>query len=219
MTMKAANFIDASVAAYTITHTTRPDDVLLGLAEETARATGGDAIMQISPEQGTLLTMLVQISGARRAMEVGTFTGYSSICIARGLPEDGELIACDLSDEWTSVARRYWEKAGVSDRIELRLGPAAETLRAMPRKEFVDFAFIDADKVGYPVYYEEIMARLVPGGLICVDNTLQSGAIIDLDAGGSVPAMRRFNDLVASDERVTTILLPVADGLTLIRKR
>ncbi|WP_067169452.1 O-methyltransferase [Microtetraspora niveoalba] len=217
--MKAVNFVDASIAAYALAHTSPPDEALLDLAEETARLTGDAAGMQICPEQGTLLTMLVQISGARRAVEVGTFTGYSSICIARGLPEDGRLIACDVSEDWTSVARRYWERTGVAHKIELRLGPAAETLRAMPREECVDFAFIDADKPGYRVYYEEILARLVPGGLICVDNTLQSGRITDPDAGGNVPVMREFNDLVASDGRVTSVLLPVADGLTLIRKR
>ncbi|MFF3668905.1 O-methyltransferase [Microtetraspora malaysiensis] len=216
--MKAENFVDAAVAAYSVEHTTPPDDVLLNLAEETARLTGGDAVMQIAPEQGTLLTMLVQVSGARRAVEVGTFTGYSSICIARGLPEDGRLIACDVSEDWTSVARRHWEKAGVAHKIELRLGPAADTLRAMPEEASFDFAFIDADKRGYRAYYEEILARLAPGGMICVDNTLQRGAIVDPGAGGNVPAMREFNDFVASDDRVTTALLPVADGLTLIRK-
>lgn len=216
--MKAANFIDPAIAEYVMSHATPPDQVLRDLAEETLRITGGNAIMQISPEQGPLLTMLVQLSGARLAVEVGTFTGYSSICIARGLPADGRLLAHDLSDEWTSVARRYWDKAGVTDKIELRLGPAAETLRALPAEPQVDFAFIDADKAGYPVYYEEILKRLAPGGLIAVDNTLQEGEIVDSSAGGTVPAMRRFNDLVANDDRVTTVLLPLADGVTLIRK-
>jgi caffeoyl-CoA O-methyltransferase len=216
--MKAANFIDAAVAEYATSHTNPPDDLLLGLAEETLRVTGGNAGMQIAPEQGTLLTMLVQLSGARQAVEVGTFTGYSSICIARGLPSDGHLLACDVSDEWTSIARRYWDKAGVSGKIELRLGPAAETLRALPREEWIDFAFIDADKAGYPVYYEEILTRLVPGGLIAVDNTLQHGKITDPSHGGNVPGMRAFNDLVVDDSRVTTVLLPIADGLTLVRK-
>jgi caffeoyl-CoA O-methyltransferase len=162
--------------------------------------------------------MLVQVSGARLAVEVGTFTGYSSICIARGLPSDGRLLAHDVSDEWTSIARRYWDKAGVTDKIELRLGPAAETLKSLPSDPQVDFAFIDADKAGYPVYYEEILKRLAPGGLIAVDNTLQHGEIANPDAGGTVPGMRRFNDLVVNDTRVTSILLPFADGLTLIRK-
>ncbi|GII55732.1 SAM-dependent methyltransferase [Planotetraspora thailandica] len=216
--MKAANFIDSAVAEYVTTHTTAPDDLLLALAEETRKLTGDDAVMQIDPEQGTFLTMLVQLTGARRAVEVGTFTGYSSICIARGLPDDGSLLACDVSDEWTSVARRYWERAGLTGKIELRLGPAADSLRALPREEWIDFAFIDADKAGYPVYYEEILQRLVPGGLIAVDNTLQRGHITDPSHGRNVPAMRAFNDLVAGDARVTTVLLPVSDGVTLIRK-
>ncbi|MFC0862502.1 O-methyltransferase [Sphaerimonospora cavernae] len=216
--MKVAEFIDTAVAEYTIAHTTPPDDLLRVLTEETHRLVGDDITMQISPEQGTLLTMLVSLVGARRAVEVGTFTGYSSICIARGMPADGRLIACDVSEEWTSVAQRYWDKAGVSDRVELRLGPAAETLRSMPRGEWIDFAFIDADKAGYPVYYEELLVRLRPGGLIAVDNTLQEGEIVDPAAGGNVPGMRAFNDLVTADPRVTSVLLPFADGLTLVRK-
>jgi caffeoyl-CoA O-methyltransferase len=216
--MKAANFIVPAVAEYAVSHTTPPDQVLSDLAEETLRIADGNAIMQIAPEQGPLLTMLVQLTGTRLAVEVGTFTGYSSICIARGLPAGGRLITHDVSEEWTSVARRYWEKAGVADRIELRLGPAAETLRTLPADPPIGFAFIDADKPGYPVYYEEILARLAPGGIIAVDNTLQDGRIIDPAAGGTVPHMRRFNDLVAGDPRVSTVLLPLADGLTLIRK-
>lgn len=216
--MKVAEFIDPAVAEYTIAHSTPPDDLLRALTEETLRLVGDRISMQISAEQGTLLTMLVGLSGARRAVEVGTFTGYSSICIARGMPADGRLIACDVSEEWTSVARRYWDKAGVSDKIELRLGPAADTLRDMPREEWIDFAFIDADKAGYPVYYEELLVRLRPGGLIAVDNTLQHGRVVDPSAGGAVPAIRDFNDLVAGDSRVTSVLLPFADGLTLIRK-
>ncbi|MEV5740464.1 O-methyltransferase [Microbispora rosea] len=216
--MKAAMFTTPAVAAYAAAHTSPPDDLLADLAEETHRLVGDRISMQIAPEQGTLLTMLVRLSGARSAVEVGTFTGYSSICIARGLPADGRLIACDVSEEWTAVARRYWAKAGLDDRIELRLGPAAGTLRAMPAGESIDFAFIDADKPGYPVYYEEILPRLRSGGLIAVDNTLQHGDITDPAAGGNVPVMREFNDLVARDSRVTSVLLTVADGLTLIRK-
>ncbi|WP_182885927.1 O-methyltransferase [Microbispora sp. H10885] len=216
--MKAAEFITPAVAEYAAAYTTPPDALLAELAEETRRLMGDRSTMQIAPEQGTLLTLLVQLSGARLAVEVGTFTGYSSICIARGLPADGRLIACDVSEEWTSVARRYWAKEGLDGRVELRLGPAADTLRAMPTDEHIDFAFIDADKAGYPVYYEEVLTRLRPGGLIAVDNTLQHGAITDPAAGGNVPAMREFNALVARDERVTSVLLPVADGLTLIRK-
>lgn len=218
MSMKVAQFIDSAVAEYVAAHSTPPDELLRTLTEETRRLAGERISMQISPEQGTLLTMLARLVRARRAVEVGTFTGYSSICIARGMPADGRLIACDVSDEWTTVARRYWEKAGLADRIELRLGPAAETLRALPGGEWIDFAFIDADKAGYPVYYEELVRRLVPGGLIAVDNTLQGGKIVDPSAEGHVPVMREFNDLVVNDPRVTSVLLPFADGLTLIRK-
>ncbi|MBX6166647.1 MAG: O-methyltransferase [Thermobispora bispora] len=216
--MKSAAFLSPALAEYLVAHATPPDDLLRSLAEETRRLTGEQASLQISPEQGTLLTMLAGLSGARLAVEVGTFTGYSSICIARGLAPGGRLIACDVSEEWTSVARRYWERAGLTGTIELRLGPAAETLRAMPDEEVIDFAFIDADKGGYPVYYEELLRRLRPGGLIVADNTLQGGRITDPSAGGTGPAMREFNDLVIRDPRVTSVLLPFGDGLTLIRK-
>ncbi|MEO3860058.1 O-methyltransferase [Acrocarpospora sp. B8E8] len=213
-----ASYQDPSVPAYVAAHATQPDQTLRELAVETAALTGGNAGMQIAPEQGTLLTMLVQLTGAKLAVEVGTFTGYSSICIARGLVPGGKLIACDVSEEWTAVARRYWEKAGLTDRIELRLGPAQQTLEAMPEDEPIDFAFIDADKPGYAGYYHELVDRLAPGGLICADNTLQGGRIADARAGGNVPAMRAFNDLVTADPQVDSVLLPIADGLTLIRK-
>ncbi|WP_248958148.1 O-methyltransferase [Sphaerisporangium perillae] len=216
--MKAFSFITADVARYTAEHTTAPDDVLRDLAEETLKAAGDDAEMQISPEQGTLLTMITQISGARNAVEIGTFTGYSSICIARGLPAGGRLTCFDVSAEWTSIARRYWERAGVAGLIELRLGPAAETLREFPVRPEVDLAFIDADKAGYPVYYEAVMSRLAPGGIILVDNTLRHGTVADY-TDGEAATMRGFNDLVRADDRVTSTLLPIADGLTLIRKR
>jgi caffeoyl-CoA O-methyltransferase len=175
--------------------------------------------MQISADQGRLLTMLVQLSGARRVVEVGTFTGYSSICLARGLPPDGHLLCCDVSEEWTSIARSYWNKAGLSHRIELRLGPAADTLRSLPKEMQFDLAFIDADKGGYPVYYEEILQRLSPGGLICVDNVLWSGRVVDQSiTEGDTKTIRDFNEMVAVDPRVTVVILAVADGLSLIRK-
>jgi caffeoyl-CoA O-methyltransferase len=164
--------------------------------------------------------LLTKLTGARRAIEVGTFTGYSSLCIARGLPPGGKLLCCDVSEEWTGLAKRFWEKAGVADRIELVIAPAAETLRALPEREEWDLAFIDADKPGYPVYYAEILKRLRPGGLILADNVLWMGRVVD--AGADDPqtqAIRAFNDLVAKDDRVEKVMLPVADGLTLIRKR
>ncbi|MFC4588350.1 O-methyltransferase [Sphaerisporangium corydalis] len=215
--MKAFSFLNADVAEYIAGHTTPPDALLTELAEVTLSATGDSAGMQISPEQGTFLTMITQISGARNVVEVGTFTGYSSICIARGLTGEGRLTCFDVSDEWTSIARKYWEKAGVAHLIELRLGPAAETLLEFPVRPEVDLAFIDADKGGYPVYYEAIMSRLAPGGIILVDNTLRRGSVADY-TNGDAATMRAFNDLVYRDPRVTTTLLPIADGLTFIRK-
>ena len=211
--------LDRKLYDYLLAHRT-PDDPVLGeLREETARL-GDRARMQIAPEQGTFLRMLVAAIGARRAVEVGTFTGYSAICIARGLAPGGRLLCCDVSAEWTAVARRYWEKAGVADRIDLRLAPAVETLRALSVEPVVDFAFIDADKTSYPVYYEEILRRLRPGGLIAVDNVLWSGDVVrPQKRDADTRAIRRFNDLVAADERVDSVMTPIADGITLVRKR
>ncbi|HWO68226.1 MAG TPA: O-methyltransferase [Umezawaea sp.] len=214
------DLIDPAVSDYLLAHCTPADDVLRDLAEETRAATGGAAGMQISHDEGEFLTMLVRLVGARNAVEVGVFTGYSSICIARGLPADGHLLACDVSEEWTSVARRYWDRAGVADRIELRLAPALETLRALPADEVVDFAFIDADKVGYPDYYEELVTRLRPGGLIALDNVLRGGRVLDDSFQDEADVvMRRVNDLVVNDKRVDSVMLPVRDGVTLARKR
>ncbi|MEV5412638.1 O-methyltransferase [Thermopolyspora sp. NPDC052614] len=220
--MKSSAYLADHVARYTLAHTTPPDPLLEELAAETHALTGDNAGLQISPEQGPLLTMLTQLAGARNAVEVGTFTGYSSICIARGLAPGGRLTCFDISEEWTSIARRYWARAGLDDRVELRLGPAARNLAELPETETIDFAFIDADKGGYPTYYELILARLVPGGLIVVDNTLRRGRVAEAPAAGDDPIVRvtrEFNDLVIADDRVTTVLLPFADGLTLIRKR
>ena len=212
-------FLSPEVHAYLVAHGTPPDPILEELAQET-RKVGPLAIMQVAPEQGALLTLLTRLVGARRAIEVGTFTGYSSLCIARGLPAGGELLCCDVSEEWTAVARRFWEKAGVADKIELRIAPAADTLRALPAREDWDLAFIDADKPGYPVYYEEILRRLRPGGLILVDNVLWMGRVADPSAQDpATNAIRAFNDLVARDERVDRVMIPLSDGLTLVRKR
>ena len=212
-------FLSPAVHAYLVAHGTPPDPILEELAQET-RKVGPLAIMQVAPEQGALLTFLTRLVGARRAIEVGTFTGYSSLCIARGLPAGGELLCCDVSEEWTAVARRFWEKAGVADKIELRIAPAADTLRALPAREDWDLAFIDADKPGYPVYYEEILRRLRPGGLILADNVLWMGRVADPSAQDpATNAIRAFNDLVARDERVDRVMIPLSDGLTLIRKK
>jgi caffeoyl-CoA O-methyltransferase len=214
-----AFFLSPEIHGYLVAHGTPPDPVLEDLARETLKV-GPLARMQVAPEQGALLTMLTKLTGARRAIEVGTFTGYSALCIARGLPSDGRLLCCDVSEEWTKLARTAWEKAGVASRIELRIAPAAETLRALPEREEWDLAFIDADKGGYAVYYAEILKRLRPGGLILADNVLWSGRVVDPAADDEqTRAIRAFNDLVARDDRVERVMLPVADGLTLIRKR
>ncbi|MDB1090229.1 class I SAM-dependent methyltransferase [Streptomyces sp. ACA25] len=215
------DIVNATLSDYAVAHSDPADEVLRELAEETHRAFPEWTSMQITQDQGAFLTMLVRLIGARTAVEVGTFTGYSSICIARGLPADGRLLACDVSEEWTSIARRYWERAGVAEKIDLRLAPAADTLRALPRDEQrIDFAFIDADKPGYPVYYEEILPRLRPGGLIVLDNTLLSGRVADEeDLGEAATALRRMNAALVTDERVDTVLLTLRDGVTLLRKR
>jgi caffeoyl-CoA O-methyltransferase len=208
--------LEPPLARYIADHTTAPDPLLEDLATETSASTGDSARMQISPGQGRFLTMLTQVVDPRVAVEVGTFTGYSSLSIARGL-SGGHLHCFDVNEEWTSIARRYWDKAGVADRITLTLGPATETLRALDGP--VDLAFIDADKQNYPAYYEILMDKLRPGGLILVDNTLWSGRVADPAYDDeTTQAIREFNDLVAEDPRVTTTILPVADGLTLIRK-
>jgi caffeoyl-CoA O-methyltransferase len=205
---------------YLTEHSTGPDAVLEDLAAETARLLPDLAEMQIGPEQGRFMTLLAQVSGASAAVEVGTFTGYSAICLARGLADGGKLVCCDISDEYTSVARRYWPRAGVDDRIELRLGPALDTLRAMPPDPVLDLSFIDADKPGYIGYWTEIVPRTRPGGIILVDNTLASGMVLDpAHPAENVQAIRAFNDHATADDRVDLVLLPVGDGLTLARKR
>jgi caffeoyl-CoA O-methyltransferase len=204
---------------YVIAHSSQPDEVLRDLAAETVERYGGTAGMQIGPEQGTFMTLLAQLTGARTAVEVGTFTGYSAICLARGLGEDGRLLCCDVSEEWTSVARRYWERAGLTDRIELRLGPAAQTLAAVASGTTFDLAFIDADKTGYVEYWDLIVPMIRPGGVILVDNTLSHGRVVDLaEQGESVQGIRQFNGHARADERVELVLLPIGDGLTLARK-
>ena len=213
------DIVHPALNSYLLSHCTPPDELLRQLMEETQQVEPGTPL-QISPDQGQLLTMLVQLTGARYAVEVGVFTGYSSLCVARGLPEDGQLIACDISEEWTSIARRYWKRAGVEDRIDLRLAPAVETLRALPTDPVVDFAFIDADKPGYPAYYEELVTRLRPGGLLVLDNVLWWGRVVDSEAqDGETRALRQVNDTIVADERVQSVMLPLRDGVTLARKR
>jgi caffeoyl-CoA O-methyltransferase len=211
--------LTSELSAYLIGHGSPPDAVQQALIDET-RALGVVAGMQVAPEQGAFLTLLTRLVGARSAVEVGTFTGYSSLCIARGLPADGRLLCCDVSEEWTAIARRAWDRAGVADRIELRIGPGADTLRSLPTDETIDLGFIDADKPGYPVYYEELLARLRPNGVILVDNVLWDGRVVQADAtDDNTVAIKAFNDMVAADDRVEAVMLPIADGLTLCRKK
>ena len=212
--------VTQAVQDYAVAHSTfPPDDVQRSLIEAT-QALGGVSMMQISPDQGAFMTLLTKIVDARFAVEVGTFTGYSSICIARGLADGGRLLCCDVSEEWTAIAREHWDKAGVTDRIELKIGPAADTLRALPADPPIDIAFIDADKPGYPTYYDEIVERLRPGGLVLLDNVLWSGNVVDdEDQSENTVAIRAVNDHVAADGRVDAVMLPIADGLTIARKR
>ncbi len=198
----------------------RESDLQRRLREETAALEY--AGMQISPEQGQLMRMLAGLAGARRAIEVGVFTGYSALSVALALPEDGELIACDVNEEWTAVARRYWEEAGVASKIRLVLAPAAETLEALVgagRAGDFDIAFIDADKTGYDLYYERCLELLRPGGLMLIDNVLWGGAVVDeADRSEDTVALRALNAKLRDDARIDLCMLPVGDGLTLARK-
>jgi caffeoyl-CoA O-methyltransferase len=211
--------LDEDLHAYLVAHGARQDDVLRRLAAETEDL-GDVAVMQIAPDQGAFLTLLARAIGARRALELGTFTGYSAICIARGLGEGGCLITCDVSERWTAIAQRYFREAGVEERIDLRLAPALETVRSLPAEDRFDLAFIDADKEGYPAYYEEVLGRLRPRGLVMLDNVLRGGAVLDAedDSPGNV-AIRELNGRIASDERVEVAMVGVADGITLALKR
>jgi predicted O-methyltransferase YrrM len=204
---------------YLVVHRSERDPVLAALAKETAQL-GPISMMQIAPEQGALMTLLTRAIGARAAVEVGTFTGYSALCVARGLPDDGRLLCCDVNEEWTSIGRRYWEKAGVAKKIELRLGPALDTLRTLPADAQFDIGFIDADKPNYRNYYEEILKRLRPNGLILFDNVLWMGQVLDAATSDeSTRALRELNEFLIADRRAETVMLPISDGLTVVRKR
>jgi caffeoyl-CoA O-methyltransferase len=203
---------------YIVSHCSPPDDAQRGLIAATAEL-GAVAGMQVSPEQGAFLTLLTRVLDVQLAVEVGTFTGYSALCIARGLASGGKLICCDVSDEWTSIGRPFWEKAGVADRIDLRIAPALETLAALSKEQSIDLAFIDADKPNYANYYEEILPRLKPRGVILVDNVLWSGRVLSDDNDDNTAAIKAFNDEIAADDRVDKVMLPISDGLTFITKR
>lgn len=206
---------------YLLAVSLREPPVLRELRAETAALP--KANMQIAPEQGQFMALLVRLTGARRCLEIGVFTGYSSLAVALALPDDGRILACDVSEEWTAVARRYWRAAGVAQRIDLRLAPALETLDRLladGERGSYDLAFIDADKASYAAYYERALELLRPGGLVVVDNTLWSGRVLDpAITDADTVALRRFNDLVHADERVDLSLVPIGDGLTLARKR
>jgi caffeoyl-CoA O-methyltransferase len=206
--------------SYLLSHGANHDTLLAELADETARRMGGVAMMQISPEQGTFMTILARAIGARHAIELGTFTGCSALCVARALPPDGTLLCCDVSAEWTAIARRYWEKAGHSSKITLKLAPALDTLLALPTSEIFDFAFIDADKSNYRSYYEEILKRLRPNGVILIDNVLWNGEVLNQrNQTPDTRAIRELNEFLPSDDRVDVVMLPIADGLTICRKK
>lgn len=212
--------LNPELHAYLLENSQRPDPVQQALIERTARELGDFAGMQIAPEQGAFMELLTRALGVSDAVEVGTFTGYSALAVARALPPDGHLLCCDVSEEFTAVARDAWAQAGVADRIELRIGPALDTLGSLPRTEQFDLAFIDADKRSYAAYFDELVPRLRSNAVMLVDNTLWSGRVLDpADASDDTVALRAFNRKVADDERVDTVLLPLADGLTVIRKR
>ncbi|WP_433856140.1 O-methyltransferase [Streptomyces kronopolitis] len=211
--------ITAETYDYVLAHNPPLNDAQRDIVDLTHRVFPEAAGMQSAQEQGPLLAFLVRLTGARQIVEVGTFTGFSALSMAQALPADGTLLACDVSEEWTAYARECWERAGVADRIDLRIAPALETLRALPDGPQFDLAYLDADKGGYIAYWEELVPRMRPGGLIAVDNVLYGGQVVDRAATGSALAIRAFNDHVAADTRMEAVLLTVADGLTLARRR
>lgn len=219
MSNQTLNVSDA-LYHYILSVSLRESKELKALREETAN--DPMAMMQISPEQGQFMALLLKLINAKNILEIGTFTGYSSLAMAQASSDDAKIIACDISEEWTSVARRYWQLAGVADKIELRLAPALDTLNALleqGRNNSFDFAFIDADKVNYQAYYEKCLALIRPGGLIAIDNVLWGGSVIDsTKADEDTVAIRLFNDGLRSDKRVDISMVPIADGLTLAIK-
>ncbi len=204
---------------YMLRHNPQLDPVQRELVEVTHTRLPQYAGMQSAEEQGPLLAFLVRLTGARHIVEVGTFTGFSALAMAQALPEGGRLIACDVSEEWTAYGREAWAKAGVADRIDLRIAPALETLKAMPAEPHIDLAYLDADKASYIDYWEELVPRLNPGGVIVADNVFFNGDVTDPAATGSGAAIKVFNEHVAADDRMESIMLTVADGLTLARRR
>jgi len=205
--------------AYMAGHRSDRDPLLAQLAEETKKL-GPVSMMQVAPDQGALLTLLARISGAKNAIEIGTFTGYSGLSIARGLPEDGSLLCCDSSEEYTAIAQKYFDRAGLADRVEIRIAPALETLHALPATEQFDLAFVDADKTNYSNYFEELLPLVRADGLLLFDNVLWGGRVIDVtDAEDGTKAIRALNDQMRDDPRVESVMIAISDGLTIARKR
>ncbi|GAA1590096.1 MULTISPECIES: O-methyltransferase [Streptomyces] len=219
MTKGNSTKITDELYRYMLDHNPPLDPVAAKLVERTYAEFPDVAGMQSAEEQGPLLAFLVRLTGARHVVEIGTFTGFSTLAMAQALPEDGTLIACDVSEEWTAYGREAWAEAGVADRIDLRIAPALETLRAMPRDPHIDLAYVDADKESQIAYWEELVPRMRPGGLVVTDNTLFHGKVVDEAATGTAAAVRAFNDHVAADPRMESVLLAISDGLTLSRKR
>ena len=211
--------VDIDILEYVAAYSSPPDQVQLDLQRTTQERTGRSAIMQIGHDQAVMMETLVRATGARNVIEVGTFTGYSALAIARGLPADGKLLCCDTNAEWAEIGREHWRRAGVSERIEVKIGPALETLRALPKTEQFDFAFIDADKPEYYAYYEELLPRMRVGALLLADNTLSNRGVVSPSAtDASTEAMRAFNPRLAADSRVRVSILSVGDGVSLIEK-
>lgn len=220
MAISRNGVIDEDIARYAFEHSTARDEVQEHLVGVTAEATGAASAMQIGGDQGVFMEVLTRATGAKHAIEIGTFTGYSSLAIARGLGPDGHLICCDVSEEWTAIARDHWERAGVADRIDLRIAPAIDTLAALDPATRFDLAFIDADKSGYAAYLEALHPLLRPGALVLIDNTLWSGKVLDdsVDDRDTV-ALRRLNDALVADARFTVVMLTIGDGVTLLERR
>ncbi|MDS1269561.1 class I SAM-dependent methyltransferase [Lipingzhangella sp. LS1_29] len=219
MTRTALN-LTPDLHTYAQAHSTTEDGLLAELAAETQRLFPDRTSMQIGADQGVFMTMLTRVMGARDVVEIGTFTGYSTICLARGIAPGGSVLACDVSPEWTSVAQQYWQRAGLGDRISLRLAPALDTLRSLSGEPTFDLAFVDADKENYIPYWEELLPRMRAGGVVLADNTLWRGEVLAPDSPDSPAAyIHSFNEHVHSDDRVETVVLTIGDGLTLSRVR
>ncbi len=213
--------LDDRLYRYLVDHSVHEPEILTALRHETAQHPM--AQMQIAPEQGQFMALLVQLLGVKKALEVGVFTGYSALRVALALPPEGKLVACDVSEEYTAIARRYWQQAGVAAKIDLRIAPATETLDqliAAGETNSFDFAFIDADKSSYPTYYEQVLQLVRPGGLIALDNVLWSGQVADPTVQDRrTDTLRALNDAIHNDDRVVASLIPIADGLTLAMKK